>query len=446
MPTGYRADTEAYRKWLVFSYEQFASYIGEAAAEAKLARPGVKTHSPMNLQLGTSFNNRMGIGIAEDILCQKADLDYIRAYSYQSEDDLNYFHATAQAERARGANAGKGVISLHNCPWASSPAKYPGFYHDFTPVWMSAPAVLSVMHGADIPLYWRYNFVFRGGYDAYVKQAFALIDALAAWGGKQATPPKTIAVLKSRASEDWWQLRQRYGADADPMDQTRGYLYEKWIQEFLITNGYPYDIYYLDQPETFAKTLSDYDLVVLPFPYSMPERSLPVLEKFVAAGKPVLALGQNGPTDEWGVSYAKPLLASLIDSGKVSYVGDDVTVKGHEHEFNRRMCQTFDTLLGDANPLYFDPHGQLVEVAMLERGADRKYVCLVNWTDRPARVDVGVRVPAGGSYELLEHNGTEAHVVKIGGQERVTDKDLRRFRIALDRWEIKLLYVRPSGD
>ena len=58
--------------------------------------------------------------------------------------------------------------------------------------------------------YWRYNF-FRDphghNYHLHVKTAFSLLDTLAAWGARQAKGPRKIAVLKSRASEDWWYMK-----------------------------------------------------------------------------------------------------------------------------------------------------------------------------------------------------------------------------------------------
>lgn len=439
------ADTEAFRRWMIFAYEQFASYLAQAAGDAKRTRPDVFTHTATHVQLGSMWNERIRVGIAGDIVGRQANLDFVRAYCYNSLADLGHYHFAANAERARAANP-RGVISLHNCPWANDPEKYPGYYRDFTPAYMAAPPVLAVMHGADVPLYWRYNFAYYGGYDTYVEQAYSILNALAGWGGKEATTPRSIAVLKSRASEDWWQVRRRYGEDADPMDQTRGYLYEKWLQELLLSGGYPYDMYFLDQPGSYSDELSEYDLIVLPFPYSVSSEAFGAVRDAAASGSRVLILGRQGETDEWGVPRDKPLFAGMIAEQAVQYVADDVTEMAHSIGFNRRIRKTIDDLLGEAKPLFFDARGQDVEAALLERGADTKFLCLVNWMDRPVEVEVGLKLPAGGAYEVLERNRKDARAVTIDGRRRLSDRDLRRVRVPMEKWQIKLLYVHPAGE
>jgi hypothetical protein len=436
------ADTEAFRRWMVFAYQQFADYLAEAAADAKKIDPDVFTHTATHVQLGTMWNDRIRVGIAGDIVGRRANPDLIRAYCYYSFYDLGHYHLAANAERGRAQNFG-GIISLHNCPWTADTEKHPGFFHDFTPVFMAAPPVLAVMHGAKIPLYWRYNFAFRGGYDRYVEQAYSILDALATWGGREAKTPRSIAVLKSRTSEDWWQVRQSYGENGDPMDQTRGYLYEKWLQEFLLSEGYPYDIYFLDNPGDFAKQIGDYDLLILPFPYSVSAEAAAAVRKTASE---VLVLGQQGATDEWGVPHEEPAFGGMIEDGSAEYVGEDVTQVGHHQGFKRRMREKVDEMLGESKPLHFDSHGYDVEPALLENGAGRKYLCLVNWMDRPVEVDVGLKLPGGRHYELLERNRQETRVLSIGGTRRLTAETLLRFRVPMKKWAVKLLHVRPVGQ
>ena len=57
-------DTLAFRKWIVFAYEEFANYLGEAARVAKTLNPQALTKSPVHLTLGTLWNDAWA-GIAK---------------------------------------------------------------------------------------------------------------------------------------------------------------------------------------------------------------------------------------------------------------------------------------------------------------------------------------------------------------------------------------------
>ena len=438
-PPAQAEDTEAYRHWVVFNYEQFAAFLGEAAAAAKRANPQVIVKCPAHLCLGNLWNCRMDLGIAEDIAGHEAKLDFIRAYNYECFDNLGHYVSAANTKRMAGANPGRWPDSLHNCPWANDPKTAPGYYLDFTPAHMRGSILSSVMHGSRLPLVWRYNFIFRGGYEKYVEQAYSMLDTLAAWDGREAAPPKQILVLKSRASEDWWQLRQRLG-DGKPQDQYRGFLHEKWLLEFLLTNGYQFELRYLDHPGDFERQIADYPLVVLPFPYSLSDRAAQALRK----SRRLLTFGRIGETDEWGNPRPSPALAPLVASGQAELVGDDLPVVGHHRAFETRMKDTFDRLLGEDKLLDFDSFGADVEAVCLERRTGELFLLLTNWTDRPQAVQLGLRLPGKGTYELAQRDPDGALKLSLGGDALPDAKALRRFQAALEGFESKIIHVKPK--
>jgi len=437
-------DTASYRKWVVFAYEQFASYLADAASGAKAVNPAVFTKSPVHVALGALWNSRLNVGIAEDIVGHMADIDYLRANGYETGDNLGHYVTAASTVRMMGANKSRGTDALLNCPWANDPVQYPGYYRDFTPMFMYGPPISHIMHGGKMPLFWRYNFAFYGGYDKYVGQSYALLDTLAAWGAKDATVPHSIAVLKSRASEDWWQLRQRYGADGNPLDQARGFLVEKWLLEFLFTNGYPFEMYYLDQPEGLAN-LSQYQLVILPFPYSISKAAYARLADAASKGTKILVLDRKGEVDEWGEPYAQPLLNDLIAQKKASFCGDDVTSVGHFPAMQDQMHKLVDGLLGARKPLNVNTYDSDVEVGLLEKGAAEKFVFAINWTEYPVKIDVGVNNLPAGQYELFQRDLTDAHKVRLGGKDTATARTLKQFRVSLAAGEVKVFYIHPAG-
>lgn len=432
------SDTLEWRKWLIYSYDSFASYLKDATDAAKKTNRKVRTFTAITA-LDTAFNCRMNYGAAFDIIGHTADIDVFRASGYGS-----HFETTANVKRCMAVTKGRGIISLHNCPWASDPVNQPGYYLEFTPVQMAGPPVSVVMHGGQMIGYWRYNFIYYGGYDKYVAQSFGLLDTLAAWGIKDARVPRSIAVLRSRASEDWWQVRNRYGRDGNPLDQSRGFYYEKWLLEFLLTNGYPFDMFCQEYPEDFARDLSKYDLVILPFPYSMSTEAFEAVAKAAKAGVKILACDRRGETDEWGTPYAKPLLADLIAEGKVSFMEDDVPAVGHYRDVQAKMRRTVDGLLGERNPFYLNTYGKDVEGSILEKNEKEKFVSLINWTEQSATVDVGVRMPERGEYRILQCDLLGAKKVLLSGKEVVGAAPLRKFRVSMGPGEIRVFYIRPA--
>jgi len=436
------SDTVEWRKWMVYSYDAFASWLADGTAAVKAANPKALTKTPIT-PLDTLWNDRLDYGAAHDIIGHTADLDYIRAYGYETSNNITHYVTAAETKRTIAANKNRGSNSLHNCPWATDLQASSGYFHTFTPVWMSGPPISAVMNGGSLPMYWRENFTHYGGYDKYVGQAFSILDTLSAWGVKNARVPRSVAVLKSRASEDWWQVRQRYNPAGNPLDQTRGFLNEKWLLELLFTNGYPFDIYSLEHPEDFAQLLGQYDLVILPFAYSIKQSTYDLLAAAAARGTKIMLVGQLGETDEWGEPYAAPLFKNLADAGKVSYISDDVTVVGHYSAFLARVTTLIDEKLGDKKLLYLNNYGNDVEMTCLEKNPRERFVCLINWEDRPIEVDAGVNMPAG-RYQVLQRDLESVHAMQIAGKDAVSESDLRKFRVPLAAGEIKVFYVHPA--
>ena len=435
------ADTEAFRKWVLFAYEEFASYIAEAARAAKASNPRARTFSQLTI-LDTAWNTRLDWGVANDVVGHAAPLDYFGTIVYKDNANIGHFLTAAYVKRAAAANPEGGVYTIHNCPWAGDPLKYPGYYRECTPVYMNGPPISAVMNGAASVSYWRYNFIFYGGYDQYVRQAFSVLDTLATWGAKDARIPEVIAVLRSRASEDWWQVKQRNAADGDPMDQTRGFVYEKWLHEFLLSRGYPFRMISLDHPQDL-KDLDRFKVVILPFPYSMSRAAYQMIEKAMAKGTKLIVFDQQAETDEIGNRHSEPLLKKLIESAQAVFLEDDIPSVGHYPQTQAKVRSILDRLLGADKPLYFDPHGNDVEPSLLVKNDREKFIGLINWTDREVKVDAGVQVPPG-TYAVFQRNPAEARSTRIAGKQKIDAADLDRFRVTLSPWEVKVLYIHPE--
>jgi hypothetical protein len=437
-------DTVAYRKWVDFGYRQFAEYLANASAIAKQANPGVITKCPVSATIGSTYNDRIKIGIAEDILQRTADLDYTRAYAYLGWHALGHYVTAFATKVTSGGRLDRKTVSLHNCPWADSPETYPGFYLHYPPIYQLASPISAVMHGGNMPLIWRWNWIFRDGYEKQVEAAYGMLGTLSAWGITEAGTPKSIAVVRSRASEDWWQIRGRFNPQGDIMDQTRGHVLFKAVLEILLTGGYPFDVLYLDYPDELAEALPKYDLVILPFPYSVSRDSAEVIGTFVAGGKPVIALDRLGETDEWGEPRKSPVLAPIFRSNdKAVLFGQDLTRVGQHREVDTSFRKLVDGMLGSRKPTFLESYGNDVEMALLEKSPTDKFLALMNWTERPVTVDAGVNMPPG-SYRVRVTSPRGSHVLAIGGKTLLDHNDLAKFRMLIEPWDAQVLFVSPA--
>ncbi|MCM8828896.1 MAG: hypothetical protein NC902_06390, partial [Candidatus Omnitrophica bacterium] len=444
-------DTEAFRKWIVFAYEEFASYLSDAANEAKKINPLVYTKSPVHFTLGTLWNSRIDVGIAEDIVGNKAKIDFARANEYLTFRSLGHYVTVLSAKIGIGANHNGSVVSLHNCSWSwrnDTLDVHPGFYLHFPPVYMRASPISSVVNGARMTLFWRYNAIFFGNYDKYVREGYSIIETMSSWGLKDAKTPKNIAILRSRVSEDWWQVRQRYNEEGDPMDQIRGYVYFKYLIEFLLRNGYPFDVYYLEHPiQKLKNELEGYSLLILPFPYSMGKETFNLINEFIKKGVKIILFDRQAETDEWGNFYEKALFEELIKNGKVIYINENIPGIGHYSDFIKFLKKELDQALGDKKAFYFNSYEEDVEFNVLENKKRDYILTFINWTDKPVEIDFGLlKLSQTKNYEILQRDIEGTKKVKIGDKETFNGLDLKKLRLSLNKWDVKVLYVKRKQE
>lgn len=445
-------DTELFRKWVIFYYEQVADSLNETARAVKKVNPWVMTVS--NIVNGEPFNDRYHYGWGYDLFGHAADMDYFGTDPYHTREDTNLgqYISAKITKSLIAANKKRSSIVTLNFPWGQSKEKNPLTYEVHPPISTIGSVLGSAMQGGRAFAFWRYNYAFMEGYDKYVEQVFGMLDTLAAWGGKDAHVPRDIAVLRSRASEDWWQLRVRAGKyDGKRDDEIMGYVWDKWVEEFLLTRGYPYELYYLDHPEDFAR-LSDFKLVILPFPYALSKEAYDVISEAVARGTQVIVFKRKGEVDELGAEYIDPLFARMIDEGKIHFIEDDVADLGHFAWFNAKVENMIDGLLGPRKRHHVDVNGYDVQVGWLEKETGEVFVFLVNWDDREARVNLGITFPDGGQghgrspatgFRVLRRDLNRIHEMLLNGSRSPERNELRNFSVRLDKGESQILYISP---
>ncbi|MCM8769227.1 MAG: hypothetical protein NC911_06075 [Candidatus Omnitrophica bacterium] len=442
IPTGLE-DTEAMRKWYLFWFTHYARSIQEVCQAVKQTNPQALTVT--NIMADGAYNSRLDWGVAYDIIGHTADIDYFGTDPYFTleENDLGHYRPAAMAKRLLAGNKKRQAIVTLNCPWAESIKKHPLFYQTFPKIAMAGQVLSATMQGGTSCAYYRLQeYLFYEGYDQAARQIFSMLDTLAAWGMKQAKIPEMIAVLGSRAGQDWWQLKKRCEPQVEAYDTIRGFAYEKAVMELLFVHGYPFHFYYQDQPQTLPD-LSSFALIILPFPYSLNQTSFEKIKAAVQRGTKLLVFDRLGEVDEYGNPYPRPLLAELEEKGNFFFVREDILREGFSIKLQENLCKKIDALLGQKKRIFFRRYSQDVELACLEKGEKEKFICLINWSGQPATVDVGLLLPTG-RYQGFCRDGEATKQVLIASQPIFSEKQLRLVRISLAENEMVVFYFFPE--
>ncbi len=441
------SDTELYRQYVIFYFEQIAERMYDSTMLAKNANSNAKTLAAFATT--DKFNNRLAKTSDHDIFGFGADIDYMWCDPYfTQEDPWGWYHPSYMAQVLRASSAKRHAGLTLNYNWGGlNPEQNPLCAETYPLICYVGSVLGGAMNGASAFDFWRYNYAcdldpVEGGRQG-VEKAFAMLDTLAAWGGKDAQIPKDIAVLRSRASEDWWQLKVLYGDwDGSKTVNAKGFSYYKWIASQFLRNGYPFETYFLDHPEAYGN-ISQFKTIILPFPYSMSEEALSIIESAINNGTKVIALGAKGETDEMGIPYPEPLLSELIDTGEITYFDADILRDANFHEVGNSFRGLLNNKLGDQRTLKLERYGKEIQAGCLEKSPYEKLVVLINWSGYDTFVDLGIRMPAG-NYRVLQRDLEKVNEMTLNGENTMSASELENIRVEINSGEAKILLFYPA--
>jgi len=419
LPESIWQNTVDYKRWTVFCYERLAQRFRRYRDAVKKVNPKCETFVIIGSH-AVSANNRMTYCLAYDVIGHIADLDYLGT-DYQ-EAETRVWAAAARNRRA--------AMEIFVPPSVRE-------------------GVQAALQGARLIAWYRYNYIELQKSHDHRRRELAFLAALERWGVTRARTPKALAVLASRASEDWWD--NDHGTNwlgSNPVAK-QGFWTARLVNQVLNANGYPYDLYYLDHPDDL-KDIGQYKLLFLPFPYSVSKAAAGALAKARAAGSKLLIAQQLGEVDEVGRRHERPILADLLrrgrDDGSVTFVGRNLVEWEVQPAFAQEFGKVLDEALGDAKPLFLHRHGCNVEAYLAETGPREKFLTLINWQDSEADIEVGLPLPEG-SYRLLTLSAATPAEPRRGlldGKQVATAADLRRFAVKLDGADVRLLCILPA--
>ena len=443
------ADTLDYRWWVRDTEEGLAGLFTYWNAELKKKYPNLYTCTVFMQPVQRS--NLYGEGVPFDLVGQKSGVDEIGGDYYEPWG-------------IRMLSASNGWRKVSHLFWGWFEAKDAPINLYARPLWM-------LMYGGGSANYWRFYQLKESGHWKSVQKGYAMVDDLEALGVWDARPPHDIAVLSSRESWDWWQVRSYYGPLPKPtadraIEAMRGWFADELVNDrILIKNGYPYDWYFADNPKHLEQ-LDGYKVILLPFAYSISDAAAAKIKEAARKGAKVILFGTLGETDEWGQPRATPALPlvptlrvgtsqpdapastgifrDLVDSGQATLLSEDLLEAGSDDRFQAKALALIDGALGDKHPFKMNRYGKHIDATLLAKGERERFVFLINWEEKPATVDLSVGVPEG-NYRVLMRDDLQWHKVTVGGRDIFTRAMLKGLRRLVPAQKAEVYYVSPAG-
>jgi len=303
----------------------------------------------------------------------------------------------------------------------------------------------AMLQGAKLIGSYRYNYIEIAGSEDYRIRENIFIDNFVKWGGTRPSRAP-IAFLVSRASEAWWPMDCKNGS-SESKQSSRAWAVSEIAYNFLMKNGYTFDVYYLDQVDDL-NVLENYPLIILPFPYSIPKMALPKLNKAFDSGSNFLVFERKGEVDENGKKYKQALLTEFLKKGekdgRINFISEDLLSLETKRSFIPAMTSTVDKLLGKHKDLELKRYGNKIEAILSEISPEEKYLSIINWENKTADIEVGLNNLPQGEYKILTLSSDKPKEFReglIAGKKNFTAGELKKIYIKLNPDEVLSLYI-----
>jgi len=197
------SDSEKYKKWKLFEYRQLAKLFKTWAVSMKEKYPKVKLTALAHNAFYYAFNLRLDHGICYDLIGQELakHVDMIGGTTANGAWLPKGHAVTAAARRSAAAFDGENklIMFLTFVELTRSKVDHP--------LKIISQVINLVFSGVKNVGIYRYNYIFRNGWDAPVSDAVKMAKILEKWGIYHGRAPAETCLLYSRASEDWWQVK-----------------------------------------------------------------------------------------------------------------------------------------------------------------------------------------------------------------------------------------------
>lgn len=443
-------EDQVWREMVQFDLEGVAALYQHWAKVVHDTKPDAMTTTLLiaNPMRGDSLDARN----AWDLVGHAADIDYLCTDIYSMFPKARF--ATRLMRGANFPDPGT-MIVFKGGPWGGMQKDTYSPFLEF-----AAGAMSAVFAGGKGACVYRYDYLRQSGYLDWASTTFEIMEHLSRLGIDDATTPRDIALLYSRAGEDWhWYNRRSTVGEGDP-EIYNGYLYQQKISDLLLSHGYPFDLFYLDQADDVQHAIDNYRMLVVPFAHAVQPDVAAKLEKAAAQGKPIILVHALGELDYLGIAHKSPLLKSLLKHKSVTFL------KGDEHcwmgdvtgfaAFGDQLLSKVDEKLGGKRAMRVDraglPVDYLVDATPLLKGDREAFVLVTNGGPWPITLGLGLDLADGQydvrAFELREQADQSCMygMYKASGDSHrpLTDDDLRDFGVSISPRELWVLHVKRS--
>ncbi len=319
MPDLHRvAQTDDWRKYINFRYLTTTDWLRRGAQAVKQANPECRADSLICVTPVCS-DRWWSVGVAWDDAGYKSGIDflttdpYIELHNYLG--DSTHWYVTETAERLTGAHPRR------QCGIVLEASRLRPDYRELDPVEVYGSALTAVFHGAKELAWWHHSHITglsptavdaRQTY-ATVKATYQLLKDVDPWL-QDLRSVKRVALLHSRASEDWWRFytEGKPAACLTHAGKDARYASRAQVEVLMhaLRKNVPVDLFYLES--VTAEQLADYPVVVVPFAFAISDRQVKVLQAVAQAGKAVVVISECGSLTEEGIVRERPALLDLL--------------------------------------------------------------------------------------------------------------------------------------
>lgn len=330
--TSFPQQAPAFRQYLRFRYDSTTAWIKRSAAAVQAANPRLRADSLLCVTPVCS-DFWWGPGVAWDRLGETG-MDfpttdpYLLLHNYLG--DSTHWYVTETAAHLTAATPKR------QCGIVLEASRLRTEDRELWPVEIYGSALSAVSHGARELAWWHLSHITDQSHTtdhaplsyACVKGVYSLLKQADPWlGGLK--PYRGVALLYSRASDDWWRFYSQpqladflvtavpagLAEDARTLPRYAS-MAQRAVLYTLLQRGVPTDLYYLDN--VVEGQLQGYDTIVVPFPLALSDGQAALLANLAQGGKTVLVLSQLGVLDEEGSPRATPALQKLAGVRELS--------------------------------------------------------------------------------------------------------------------------------